>query len=280
MKTCPNPQRFARPCYAQMDYSADESVALPLDQLMAQFTCTNCPISPPLQVRWACAAASNVVDCHPGFFTFTVARDFMVLHVQAKLYESEYIPKYQLSTGAMVKKFVRTNTGLLCDIALQSTGTLLVFITGNSKHTSLYRVVDGKNVLNPQYSAMRSSFRAMLILTNPGQSCTLDMGRLGFDMNPKVLSLWASPFYNAWADFSYRNPGMEVTELYMTANGLRYGSESRSVRSFLLYDDTMLPLVLQYYRDILAKHIGRILAIGKMKRSDNYKVPKGMFLYE
>ena len=275
MKTCPRPQRFAQPCFNLMGDLVDETDALPMDQLMDRFTCTNCPISPPLQVRWTCAAASNVVDCHPGFFPFKVARDFMVLHTQAKLYESEYIPEYRLSTGAVVRKFVRTNTGLLTDVALQSTGTLLVYITGNSKHTSLYRVVDGKRVLNVQYSAMRSSFRAMLMLTNPAQSCTLDMGRLGFDMNPKILSLWAAPFFNTWADFSFRNPGVEITELYMTAKGLTYGSKSNSTQSFLLYDDTVLPLLLQYYRDVLAKHIGRILAIGKMRKTDDFKVPSG-----
>ena len=258
-----------------MESAYDDTDVLSLDELMARYTCTSCPISPPLQVRWSCAAASELLECHSGFFTFLVSRDMIVLHIQAKLYESEYIPDYTLSTGAVVKKFVRTNTGLLTDIALQSVGTLLVFITGNSKHSALYHVVDGKNVLNEQYSAMRSSFRAMLMLTNPNQTCTLNMGRLGFDMAPKVLSIWASPFYNCWADFVYRNPGVEITELYMTTKGLCYGSKSQSVRSHLLYDDTVMPLLLQYYRDILAKHIGRILAIGKMKPTDDFKVPKG-----
>ena len=149
-----------------MDTIVDENVALDLDQLMARYTCENCPISPPLQVRWPCAAASELLECHSGYFTFLASRDMIVLHIQAKLYESEYVPEYCLSTGAMVKKFVRTNSGLLTDIALQSPGTLLVFITGNSKHSTLYHNENGRNVLNVQYSAMRSGFRAMLMLTN------------------------------------------------------------------------------------------------------------------
>ena len=152
------------------------------------------------------------------------------------------------------------------------------------KHSDLYKTAvgfhhsDGTNTtrfMNENYSMVRSTACATAWLLNPQQRCTLQMGRFSFDLDPQVLSDWATGFLNLWADFVYRNQGVSVTELYMTDDGVSLGSITDATDSQRLYSSAGLPLVLQYYRDVLAKHIGRLLAMAKMRPGESPIVPEG-----
>ena len=280
VSTSPRPGRYAQRCFDLMDTILESEEVLELADLMERYMCDDCPKDHKkicgLSFEWVCSAVSEIIDCHGGFMPFTTSRDMMVLHSKAVLAEQEFIGHFVLSNGYVINNFVRTKHGLLTNSAMKAPGSLLVFITGNSKHSTLYRTVPGfGKVLSTRYSGIRSTACAMLMLTNPDQDVNMQMGRIGFDMNPRVLSPWSSGFFNTWADFVYFNPGVEITELYMTDAGLFLGSPTDSPSAYRLHADTGFPYVLQYFRDVLAKHIGQLLAMAKMSPTDDASVPTG-----
>lgn len=286
MNTSPRPHRYAKQCYDLMETMIDSDDSLCLSDLMDLYMCLGCPKDHKdkcgLPFEWVCASVSESMDCHGGFMPFTVARDMMILHSKAVLEEHEFIGSFELSNGFVIRNFVRTRNGVLTNAAMKTPGTNLVFITGNSKHSTLYRDAPGfdgvRKVLNTRHSGMRSTACAMLLLTNPDQDVNLQMGRISFDLNPRVLSQWSYGFFNSWADFVYFNPNVEITELYMTDGGVCLGSLTDTPNARRLYADTGFPLVLQYYRDLIAKHIGQLLAMAKMGADDDddADVPSGM----
>ena len=283
MNTSPRPNRYAKQCYDLMDSILDSDATLDLSELLNHYMCASCP-NDYKQVcgasfEWMCASTSEVLDCHGGFMPFTVARDMMVLHSKAILTQHEFIEQATLSNGYPIRNFVRTRLGLLTDSAMKAPGSMLVFITGSSKHSTLYRDAIGfkgvHNVLNTRYSGVRSTAYAMLLLTNPKQDVNLQLGRVGFDMHPKVLSSWSFAFFNTWADFVYFNPGVEITELYMADDGVYLGSPTSTPNARKLHATTGFPIMIQYYRDLLAKHVGRMFAMSKMGVTDDAEVPAG-----
>ena len=278
MAVCPRPQRYAQLCNAEMEELDMEGDALSLDALIARFTCSTCLLDPTQRLNWQCVAVSETMDCHPGFMPFSTARDMMVLHCQSILYSSEYISEYVMFNGTKLRKFVRSDFGILSDVAMNGPGTQLIFVTGNSKHSDVTIVLDGRRTLNPNFAAIRSTFRSMVLLLNPLQAINLQMGRLGFDLGPKVLSAWCSPFLNSWADFIIQNPGVCIEELYMSAQGLNYGSPSLMARTHLLTSENGMPIILQYFRDALAKHFSKILALARLGSEDGLPLPKGEYL--
>ena len=263
-----------------METILDSEGALELSELMARYMCEDCPKDHKkicgLPFEWMCSSVSEVMDCHGGFMPFKTSRDMMILHSKAILAQQEFIARYVLSNGYVITNFVRTNHGILTNSAMKAPGCLLVFITGNSKHSTLYRTVPGfGKVLSTRYSGIRSTAFAMLKLTNPDQDINMQMGRIGFDMNPRVLSSWSSGFINTWADFVYFNPGVEVTELYMVDGGVYLGSPTDTPNAHALYADNGFPFILQYYRDVFAKLVGQLLAMAKMDPTDDANVPLG-----
>ena len=288
MNTSPRPSRYAKQCYDLMETVLDPDVTVELTELLERYMCVSCPNDYKhicgLPFEWICASTSEIIDCHGGFMPFTTARDMMVLHTKAILVQHEFVGQAMLSNGYTIRNFVRTKHGVLTDSAMKAPGSLLVYITGSSKHSTLYRDVPGfgglQKVLNTRYSGVRSTAYAMILLTNPNQDVNLQLGRIGFDMNPRVLSPWSSAFYNTWADFVYFNPGVEITELYMTDGGVFLGSPTSTPNARKLYSNTGFPLVIQYYRDLLAKHVGKLLAMSKMNASDDADVPAGKLFYK
>ena len=271
-----------------MDTILDSDETLALYDLMEKYMCDPCPKEPKsvssVPFEWQCITVSEVLECHPGYMPFTTSLDMMVMHTQRVVYESEFVPKFVMSNGNVIKKFVRTKKGVLANTAVKSPGTELIFVTGNSKHSDLYKAAvgfcheDGTNItkfLNENYSMVRSSACAMAWLINPEQRCTLQMGRFSFDLDPDILSPWSADFLNQWADFVYHNRGTPVTELYMTDDGVCLGSLTDAPDARRLYSNTGLPLILQYYRDVLARHIGRLLAMAKMRPGESSIVPTG-----
>ena len=288
MRTCPDPFRLSTPCYGAMDTILDSDETLALFDLMERYMCDACPKEPrgvsSEPFAWQCASVSEVLECHPGYLTFVVSRDMMVLHLQRIQHESEFVPDFVLSNGTVIRNFIRTKKGVLANTAVKTPGTELIFVTGNSKHSDLYKTAagfhhsDGTNTtrfMNENYSMIRSTACATAWLLNPTQRCTLQMGRFSFDLNPRTLAIWATGFLNLWADFVYYNRGTSVTELYMTDDGVCLGSITDATDAQRLCSDSGLPLLLQYYRDILAKHIGRLLAMAKMRPGESHVVPEG-----
>ena len=288
VRTCPNPFRLSIPCFGAMDTILDSDETLALFDLMEKYMCDACPKDPRSATSepfaWQCVSVSEVMECHPGFLTFVLSRDMVVLHLQRILHESEYVTEFVLTNGTVIRNFIRTKKGVLANTAVKTPGTELIFVTGNSKHTDLYKTAagfhhsDGTNTtrfMNENYSMVRSTACATAWLLNPQQRCTLQMGRFSFDLAPQVLSDWATGFLNLWADFVHRNQGVSVTELYMTDDGVCLGSITDATDSQRLYSSAGLPLVLQYYRDVLARHIGRLLAMAKMRPGESPIVPAG-----
>ena len=288
VRTCPDPFRLSTPCFGAMDTILDSDETLALFDLMEKYMCDACPKEPKSvssePFAWQCVSVSEVMECHPGYLTFVHSRDMMVLHLQRIQHESELVPEFVLTNGTVIRNFIRTKKGVLANTAVKTPGTELIFVTGNSKHSDLYKTAagfhhsDGTNVtrfVNENYSMVRSTACATAWLLNPKQRCTLQMGRFSFDLHPRILSDWATGFLNLWADFVYYNQGVSVTELYMTDDGVCLGSITDAPDSQRLYSSAGIPLVLQYYRDVLAKHIGRLLAMAKMRPGDSPIVPEG-----
>ena len=167
-----------------MDNIWDSERTLELSELMERYMCEDCPKDHKkicgMPFEWMCTAVSETVDCHGGFMPFKTSRDMMILHSKAVLAEQEFVGHFVLSNGYTIRNFTRTKYGILTNPAMKAPGCLLVFITGNSKHSTLYRDVPGfGKVLSTRYSGIRSTAYAMLLLTNPDQDVNLQMGRIG-----------------------------------------------------------------------------------------------------
>ena len=84
------------------------------------------------------------------------------------------------------------------------------------------------------------------------------------------------PFSTCWSQFVARNPHITVECLYRTYHGIHYGSPTDSPDSYQLSGYRGLPLLLQYYRNRIAKLISTILVTGRMRLSDKEAtVPPG-----
>ena len=258
-----------------------------LDALFSKYMCTVCPKDPKdpdVPMNWICAGVSESLELHPGFFDFRRTLDMIIYHVSHISSVAVAVNEYTLPNGIVLKKFYHTENGLLSDIDMRKPGSCSFLITGISRHSSVYTRLQPEGALrswrypNKQYSYIRTHTYATLLLLNPGQEINLNRGKLCLDMSK--ASTWLISFSNCWSDFIDRNPKIIVTGLFITDNGLFYGSPSDSPVHHKLFGYSAVPIILQYFRDRIGHLVSQILVISKMKLTDTEAtVPRGKILF-
>ena len=261
-----------------------------LDSLLDKYWCAICKKDSP-RMKWTCAAVSENLDLHPGFLPFQTVLDIVVLHSAHVISTAVHVSEYELPNGTVLSDFYHTENGFLSDADMLKPGSVAFFITGISRHTKPYvRLLwDGAmrewNYPNHHYAFIRTHTYATILLLNPDQMINLNCGKLYLDIGVKEAdekqlrptpSLWLKPFSTCWSQFVARNPHVTVECLYRTDHGIYYGSPTDSPDSYQLSGYRGLPLLLQYYRNRIAKLISTILVTGRMRLSDKEAtVPPG-----
>ena len=264
-----------------------------MDMLLEKYWCTVCRKDSLRTMKWTCAAISETLDLHPGLLPFKTVLDIVVLHSAHVISTAVHVPEYELPNGVIISNFYRTENGFLSDVDMLKPGSVSFFITGFTRHTRPYvrMLWEGAmrewNYPNQRFGFIRTHTYATILLLNPDQDINLNRGKLYLDIgvhevDDKQLkptpSLWLHSFSTCWSQFVERNPHAIVDGLYRTDCGLYYGSPTDSPISHRLSGYRGLPLVLQYFRNRIAKIISTILVTGKMRLSDKDAcVPFGKF---
>ena len=240
---------------------------------MDRYSCLLCPTGPKERMVWTCAGTSEIVDLHPGFLDYRTASDFVIMHLDRITSTMEFVKQYTLPSGREITNFIRTGNGLLADRLIQRPGCHVYVIPGLSQHSDLYRRenIGGLkewNYLNTRYSGLRAMVFSTVLILNPGQDNSLQSGKMSFDLEPKIMSSWFTPFVNSWSYFVERNPSVVINGLYVVDHGLCYGSPSDMEVSHRLHGYAGLPLLLQYFRSVFTRLLSKIMGIGKQKPTD------------
>ena len=256
-----------------------------LGTLISKYMCILCskdPKDPDVPMNWVCASVSENLELHPGFLDFRRTLDMVVYHASHIAAVAVSVNEYTLSTGIVLKKFYHTENGLLTDIDMRKPGSCAFFITGISRHSSVYTRLQPEGSLRPwrypnrQYSYIRTHTYATILFLNPQQEINLNRGKLCLDLS--TTSTWLRSFSNCWAEFIDRNPKVQINGLFVTDNGVFYGCPTDSSVSHQLTGYSAVPIILQYFRDKIGHLVSQILVTSKMKPTDTEAtVPKGIY---
>ena len=256
-----------------------------LGTLLSRYQCGICSYEPTEALSWPCLCLSEALDLHPGKYEFMAAMDMVIHHVHRVSSTCYHVSRHVMPSGTVLTNFTATGNGVLSSVCCRRVGNNLVLIAGRATHTAVYerRNYGGLcewNYPKPNYARLRTATASLILLLNPTQELDLNCGRLFMDLHPAVSSTWLTPFASSWSAFALRNPRMSISTLYMTADGVYFGSPTDNTNSYRLSGYHGLPLLLSYFRDRLADLYSQILVTGAMRATDvEANVPNGMLLF-
>ena len=253
-----------------------------IEEVFERYFCDFCDYQKPHKLmRWACLAASEMVDSHPGYGSFEHMLDFAILHLHEIISTSTFYDHYVLPNGVELTKFIATPNGILSNASAQhpGPGTHVVYIPGMSRHTGAILVRNKGEwceypALNDKYSGLKATYAGFIYLLNPNQKVSLGCGKLFFDLNPTVIPKWLPTFVNNWTEFISRNPQANITEIYRADGSVWYGTPGQQ-NAFVLDSYHGLPLLLGHYRGRLGRILCQILVMGQLKMNDKLTVYPG-----
>ena len=282
------------PCYVRSGKTVHCDNHSDLATILSSYHCGICTYGPGIDracdVDWTCLAMSEALETHPGYIKYLVSLDMVIMHFSRVIRTMTFVSSYTTTTGVTLTDFIHTRNGVLCDKDTKRPGTKLPIISGLSRHTSKYKVEKVWNVgfteqsdwnyPNPNYSRSRTEIYTTIVLLNPAQPFQLNRGKLFLDLDPSCRSTWLAPFTNCWNEFVLSNPCTTIDNLYVTADGVFYGSPSDHEDHYLLQGYAGVPLILSYFRDKISGIWSKLLNIGAMRKTDaNVNVPSGTILF-
>ena len=277
---------MASGCYAAVGKTFTRDSFETLGEVLAKYDCDSCPLATDAKPEWFCAAQSEVLELHHGFMDFSTSFDMVIAHSFRVTANMVFVASHALDNGVTIKDFVVTDNGFLADTDLQKPGTKLFFVTGYAKHSKLYmRLNPGNwpgytwNYPNSNYAGVRAMLFTIALILNPAQERDMLRGKMCLDLNPTLLSTWCTTFLDCWNLFVDLNPCTKVTDIFLTSNGLYYGSPSDHSKHYPLLLYRGLPLLLTHYQGRISYYVRQLVILSKMRADDDdADVPAGMYL--
>ena len=271
------------PCYNRSGKSVLCNNFSDLGTLLSHYQCGICAYEPNESLSWPCLSLSESLDIHPGMHDYMAAMDMVIHHVHRVASTCYPVSRFVMSSGTVLTNFTATGNGVLSSVDCRRVGHNLVLIAGRAQHTTVYvrRNYGGMcewNYPKPNFARLRTATASLILLLNPKQDLDMNCGRLFLNFNPTVKSTWLTPFVSSWSTFVLRNPKLVVTALYVTADGVYFGSPTDNAVSYRLSGYHGLPILLSYYRDRLATLYSSVLVTGAMRATDTEAdVPHGKY---